>query len=397
MAVNSNFQIPTELEPGLGISEQVMRGIGMARQIMQQRQQLGLEQQQLQQKTQFESADIDIRRQAEARAQAEAPGTMAATAARTRLESAQASGAEQMVQNRAELSDALSGKIQSPASPSAPNAYIPSGTAPYFQAGVAGIIAPLGDLTDNEKAMLNTAPSKGLSTAVKEGNKAAYYDAFTEQVDKIAEQRHQDQLEKVRQAAMNERQVSGQIQQFSLNAVQFSEQETKASQADIVKAGQKYNDNVRPAEELENMIGLAKGGNKEAGALTRTQAVNAIERASDLKRISPVVFSSVAGAGSLLDRIQGTVGSWTEGQPVPPGLQADFIKLAKDLKDGAYTQYTRDVDVANAGYGTSGKARTREQMDSARAVPSGGSQIGDTKTFPNGSIGKWDGTGWVKQ
>lgn len=108
-----------------------------------------------------------------------------------------------------------------------------------------------------------------------------------------------------------------------------------AARAAMNKATNEYQTAVKSADDLQSVIDLTKGGNKAAGAALPLVGVEALNAVNGIKRINKSEIDQYAGAGSLLDSIQGKIGKVVSGQPIPPDVLKDIESLHSILKTNA--------------------------------------------------------------
>lgn len=129
------------------------------------------------------------------------------------------------------------------------------------------------------------------------------------------------------------------------------------------------------AEEIQNVLDLAGGGNKAAGANVPLVGVGALNAVNGIKRINSAEIAQYGTAGSLLDKIQGKLGAWTEGKPIPQDVLEDMKTLHAQLAHSAPVQHSREVQVINRTYNTNYSPMQFEARTPAAAQPTGGAGI----------------------
>ncbi len=113
----------------------------------------------------------------------------------------------------------------------------------------------------------------------------------------------------------------------------------EAGRGHLQKIEEKYNAAKTSAEGLEDMVNLAKQGNKVAASFSPTEGTLAIVTSQGVKRINRTEVEGIEGAGSIFDRIAGKLGKAGAGQPLDADLQNDLIQLSHMLKGSAYKEY----------------------------------------------------------
>lgn len=106
------------------------------------------------------------------------------------------------------------------------------------------------------------------------------------------------------------------------------------------------------ADSIETVLKLAGAGNKAAGANASLVGVGAVNAVNGIKRINSAEIAQYGTAGSLLDKIQGKLQGWTEGQPIPKDVLNDMQALHTALRGSSYQQYTDGLNSINQRYGS---------------------------------------------
>jgi hypothetical protein len=165
-------------------------------------------------------------------------------------------------------------------------------------------------------------------------------------------------------AAAAERQAEAIRQQTGQQARSQSFAEAQAGRKELTeKVEQPYQDAVEKASTLRSVIDAAKNGNMEAANVQGLLGTLGLVTMEGVKRINTTELNQVAGAGSLLERIKGQVGSLVAGKPLSARLQQDLTQLSTLLEQSARKKYEDGFAQVTKRYGL-----TDEQM-----IPSGGS------------------------
>ena len=142
-------------------------------------------------------------------------------------------------------------------------------------------------------------------------------------------------------------------QQNKINQGNHDFDVVKTARADIQKnADTPYQTAAASAQELRDLVTAAKGGNKVAGSLQSLQTAATVIRANGLNRINMAEISMPAGAGSAIDRLNGFIGKYKDGEPVPADIQKDMLQVADVMERGAYKKYATAHAGVNKLYGT---------------------------------------------
>lgn len=118
------------------------------------------------------------------------------------------------------------------------------------------------------------------------------------------------------------------------------------------KAGTEYATASGAADAMQTVIDLAQKGNKEANSNLPLVGVETLNALNGIKRINGAEIAQYGNAGSLLDKIQGKIGSLTVGKPIPQDVLDDIRELHTTIAQQAGTTYQRKVQVTNQTYGS---------------------------------------------
>lgn len=114
------------------------------------------------------------------------------------------------------------------------------------------------------------------------------------------------------------------------------------------KDSEEYADKVGAARQLRDFVAAAQSGNKAAPGLVPISEVRQL-----VNRVNRQELQSVSSsAGSAWDRIQGKIGSLTEGQPIPPDILHDIGVISGVMENAARRTYTNKVAVTNNTFGS---------------------------------------------
>lgn len=112
-----------------------------------------------------------------------------------------------------------------------------------------------------------------------------------------------------------------------------------------------YRDAQNSASMLRDVVASAQAGNQFAAAQQSLEGALATIRAQGLNRVNTTELGVSANAGSLWQRIQGSLGKQTSGQPMTPQLQKDLTDYADVLEKVAYKRYTSGHQSITKRYG----------------------------------------------
>ncbi|HMF95104.1 MAG TPA: hypothetical protein VKE96_12450 [Vicinamibacterales bacterium] len=169
--------------------------------------------------------------------------------------------------------------------------------------------------------------------------------------------------------------------------------EAEAGRHVLTAKADEYSKAQHSAQTLRDVVNAAKyggdGGNRLAASMQTLLSTITPIRAEGMNRINQTEYGVVERAGSKLDRIEGFLGGWTKGQPVPPNIQQDMLDMADMLENTAYDSYTKQVDYAQQTYPTMGTApRLDPPVNYKPQPPRGSPPEGTTKTV-NGVTRRW--------
>ena len=129
----------------------------------------------------------------------------------------------------------------------------------------------------------------------------------------------------------------------------LSRQATNASElqrqgiSNLQKQSDTYTQFLATANSLKNSLAAAQDGNQLAAAVAPLQGTLFITTSEGVKRINETELSSVAGAGSLVQRIEGSLGKLGGSGPLSPQLKSDMAKLVDLYTTAKYGQYQKQA------------------------------------------------------
>lgn len=124
-----------------------------------------------------------------------------------------------------------------------------------------------------------------------------------------------------------------------------------AATSAYAKSGEALAGAQASAAEMQDIINLARGGNKVAYAYAPTTGVLTINTANGVKRVNMAEIGSYQGAGSLLDKIKGYLGKQATGASIPADVLDDMEKLHGTVAQVAAQKHAQEVQVINKTYG----------------------------------------------
>ena len=124
-----------------------------------------------------------------------------------------------------------------------------------------------------------------------------------------------------------------------------------AALADAVKAGNEAAQAQHAADEMNDLINLARtSGNKIAYAYAPTTGVLTINSANGSKRVNLNEIEAYGGAGSALDKVKEFFGMNATGASIDESKLNDMQQLHGTLAATAQDMYKRKLDVINGTY-----------------------------------------------
>jgi hypothetical protein len=170
--------------------------------------------------------------------------------------------------------------------------------------------------------------------------------------------------------------------------------------AAMEKAGNELATAQGAADAMQNVLDLASKGNKAAGSNLPLLGVGALNAMNGIKRINGAEIAQYGSAGSLLDKIQGRIGSLTVGQPIPQDVLDSIRELHTTLAQQAPITYERKRQVTNQTYGSSFPSVNFTGTAAAGGLPPEAKaqlKAGTDTTFGNGQVWTLDANGQPKQ
>ena len=162
---------------------------------------------------------------------------------------------------------------------------------------------------------------------------------------------------------------------------------------DYQKSSSEYADKVGQAKQLADFVSAAQSGNKAAPGLIPIAEVRQL-----VNRVNRQELQSVSNsAGSAYDRLQGFLGKYTEGQPIPPQVLSDTKAISQTMQQAAQRTYGYKVQLNRQTYGS--KA---QPVDLDNGSQAGGKlpEIGDQASYdklPKGAQYTHNGQTLTKQ
>lgn len=124
------------------------------------------------------------------------------------------------------------------------------------------------------------------------------------------------------------------------------------ARANFVKSGEKLAQAQGAADAMQSVLDLAAKGNKAANSNLPLVGVETLNALNGIKRINGAEIAQYGHAGSLLDKIQGRIGSLAVGKPIPQDVLDDIRELHTTIAQQAQSTHTREVQVVNTAAGS---------------------------------------------
>ena len=170
---------------------------------------------------------------------------------------------------------------------------------------------------------------------------------------------------------------------------------TRALRNDFVRETKAAAEVMRQFEQMQSSLSAVKQGSLAAGSQGVLVTFQKILDPTSVVRESE--YARSASGLSLLNRLEGKWQTIVKGGAgVPVAELETFVKLAEQFSrnQAKYAKETKQqIESIASDFGLDPSHMTREfepEADDAGATQ----KVGDTKTFPNGKKGRWDGTGW---
>ncbi len=151
------------------------------------------------------------------------------------------------------------------------------------------------------------------------------------------------------------------------------------AEVDYGKSAKAAGDTIADARRVKALIAQAQNGNPAApGVIPIAELRTFVNRvtAQELKQVS-------TGAGAAVDRIEGFVKGYTEGQPIPPSVLNGMKQIADLQEQLASQKHASEVQVLNGMYGS----RVNPVDFNANVAGTGGKIV---VTAPDGSKHPFD-------
>lgn len=169
-----------------------------------------------------------------------------------------------------------------------------------------------------------------------------------------------------------------------------------ATQSAAIKLDQEYSKAKASADSIKMVLDMAAQGNKAAGANAPLVGVGAVNAVNGIKRINSAEIAQYGTAGSLIDKIQGKLQGWTEGQPIPKDVLDDMQALHNELRKSSYQQYTDGLNSLNLRSGSKLQPAFDAPQAASTGIASPKSKI-EYDALPKGAHYLKNGVEMVKQ
>jgi hypothetical protein len=119
----------------------------------------------------------------------------------------------------------------------------------------------------------------------------------------------------------------------------------------VMTAAQKLDQEALKAnsatEAMGRFLDLADSKNVAAGANIALAGVAAVNAVNGIKRINSAELSQYGSAGNLVQKIQGKLEGWKDGEPVPASVRDDIRELHQQLGENSYKNYVDGLKSLN--------------------------------------------------
>ncbi len=144
-----------------------------------------------------------------------------------------------------------------------------------------------------------------------------------------------------------------------------------AVQSHAIKLDDAYIRAKASDDSIQAVLNLAERGNKAAGANVPLIGVGAVNAINGIKRINSAEIAQYGTAGSLIDKIQGKLKGWTEGQPIPLDVLKDMKELHATLAHEPWQVYTQSLKSLNNRSGSAYAPSFEDPTAVGHAPPAG--------------------------
>jgi hypothetical protein len=134
------------------------------------------------------------------------------------------------------------------------------------------------------------------------------------------------------------------------SSLQLGNQKQMAGNNAYRESHQAFTNAQAVASTVEHMLDLSNHGNKAAAAQLQTMLPELVNSVQGIK--SGASGKDAAAIGSLQDRLNGIVGGWREGQPIPENIRAELPTVITALKKTAENAHNANVNSINKTFGT---------------------------------------------
>jgi hypothetical protein len=217
-----------------------------------------------------------------------------------------------------------------------------------FDSQIDQLAPPNSPLNAQAKAMVNGALSRGDVDGAKQA-----LDQTFQQVGAIGKETNPAVISaRAQEAAQTATAVEKAHQAMypaALAGVQ--PQLIQPATSEATKADQAFTQAQQAANDMQDMVKMAKGGNKIAYAYSPVTGVLQINVAGQTKRINTTEIEQYGGAGSALDRIKGFLGKQESGASIPDNVLNDMASVSQAYAGNAQKKYQSDIAGVNSRYG----------------------------------------------
>jgi hypothetical protein len=183
-------------------------------------------------------------------------------------------------------------------------------------------------------------------------------------------------------------QVQAQAQMYASNSAlaKVPPHLVPAATSEATKLATDFAGAKQAADSMSAFLGMALGGNKEAVRIVPLQGALEITTAQGVHRINRTEVDQYGSAGSIFDKILGSIGGAVSGKNIPDTVLRDMQSLQQVVANSAEAKYKNGLKAVNQNYGSNFQP---VQMNEGVGNVQGGGAVdvtdprGVTHRFPN--------------
>ena len=208
------------------------------------------------------------------------------------------------------------------------------------------------DSPDKAMAVVNKA-HKAYNDAVKTGDPDKIQKASVAVANATQDYQNLVKSETVVAGQKSAAEAAGRAPEQAANRAAGMQTEMQKTGAGLAtKADADLNDVVSKANNIKTSIQAARDGNELAASIAPLQTTLFVTTSEGVKRINETELKGVAGAGNLVQEINGFFSKKLSGDPVPDKIKSDMAQLMDLYSKSAAQKYQRTLNSINQRHGT---------------------------------------------